>query len=95
MPEYDEGLLRQLMHESLQQGEIEQGIAYLDELLKRYTVDQRIEQIKDMLATLVGQYPNIVAIRKRHKSVQVRLGNKVRLVDELTILAQQMGKYDD
>lgn len=95
MAEHDEGVLLQLIHESLKIGEIDEGITYLDELLECYAADQRIEQIKDTMVNLVKLYPNSKEIRKRHVAIQARFGNKVRVVEQLTIIAEQMDGSDD
>lgn len=95
MIEYDEGTLLQLVHKSLQTNDVDSSITHLDELLKRYAVDQRIEQIKDTLTRLVEQYPDVPAIRTRYAAVQMKSGNTVRLVEELSILAKRMDKLDE
>lgn len=87
MPEYDEGILLNLIHQSLQNNDTDAGIYYVDELLKRYLVDQRIEQIKYVIQLLAEQYP---IVRKRYSSVLAKLGHQVRFVEQMKLLATQM-----
>lgn len=93
MPEFDEGILLQLLHESFQQGDESTGLSHLDELLKRYLVDQRIEQIKHTLEQLVKDYPDFPELRKRYVALMQKLANTYRLVEQYEIIAQQ--KSDD
>jgi len=89
MPEFDEGILLQLLHESFQQEDESAGVAHLDELLKRYLVDQRIEQTKHTLEQLVKNYPDFPELRKCYIAFMGRLSNTYRLVEHYTIIAQQ------